>query len=443
VCRQLPAPQEAQPKARPPLLHQQAAHTKARAPRKAQADAAPAATSSAAVEASSSLSLGKAGPADPSREPPPTFRPLLAGSPEQQPQQPQPQQQPLADLLGQPLTEARLHQLLKHEAVEATTQAALTASQLIEEELAAAASRQEALEALLAAGQPSSELLDVAAAQQQADGWDPDPGVLLQHDELAAPPPASRQHPGQPHGPTQGEVAAWEAFHQLPPLGEQPEGTQQQLEGIRERIKRICSQPGECELPQGWGESDWQCWLQELSALLPDPDAFQAHSLRKHYPAWAEFLGDRNRASSRAVLRQLREGIKFEWQHPRSEQQQRHPRWRQNLERIERAITMVYGPQEVARFLDASQPQPIHLPNHQSISSTQQHADFTREQISKLEQTGAAKRWPFKHPPRVVLPLGVATNAAGKLRLVLDGGYVNLWAGKSASQAGCASISHV
>ena len=101
------------------------------------------------------------------------------------------------------------------------------------------------------------------------------------------------------------------------------------------------------------------------------------------------------------------------------------------MQRIERAIAQVYGEQNVTSFLDADTPQPIHLPNHRSISSTPEHAAFTAEQISRLEATGAAKRWPFQRPPRVVLPLGVAANSAGKLRLVLDGGYVNLWAGKS------------
>lgn len=365
-----------------------------------------------------------AGPADPSREPPSTSNELPEGE-----EQAQPPQQPLAQHI---LAGARMQRMERLGAAEARDPVAWGAAQLSGAELEEAAGPPEALVELLAAGQPSGDPLDLAAAQQQADGWDPDPGVLLQHDELAAPQPGCQQHPGQPHGPTPEESAAWEAFHQLPPLGEPLEGTQQKLQELRERLKRASSCPGECELPQGWGEDDWQSWLQELSALLPDPNAFQAHSLRQHYPAWATFLGDRQRAQSRAVLRQLEEGIKFVWRHPRSEQQQRHPRWRQNLERMERAIAAVHGQHRVASFLDAPQPQPIHFPNHKSISSTQEHAAFTSEQISRLEQTGAAKRWPFKHPPKVVLPLGVATNSAGKLRLVLDGGYVNLWAGKYA-----------
>ena len=83
-------------------------------------------------------------------------------------------------------------------------------------------------------------------------------------------------------------------------------------------------------------------------------------------------------------------------------------------------------PGQSEAFLDAAAPAPIHLPNHKS--ATEKHPSFAREQISKLSQTGAARLWPFQRPPKVVLPLGVAANAAGKLRLVLDGGYVNLWA---------------
>ena len=123
------------------------------------------------------------------------------------------------------------------------------------------------------------------------------------------------------------------------------------------------------------------------------------------------------------------------WKNPASEQQQKHPRWRQNLQRVERAISQVYGAHKVASFLDASEPQPIHLPNHRSISDTPEHASFASEQLRRLEETGAARAWPFEEPPKVVLPLGVATSSAGKLRLVLDGGYVNLWAGDGAPWA--------
>jgi hypothetical protein len=322
-------------------------------------------------------------------------------------------------LHGQPLTGAHLKQLLQQEA-----------AQLLRDELEAQAQHRDTLEALLAGGQQGSEQLDVSATQQQADGWDPDPGVLLQHDELAAAPPESRRLPGQQHGPAPGEEGAWQEFHQLPPLGEEQETTHQRVAALVARLRHICTQPGEYALPPDWGESDWEGWLAELSALLPDPDAFQAHSLRQHYPAWAALLGDRERRPSRDVLRTLRKGIAFRWRHPRSEEQQKHPRWRQNLQRIERAIAQVHGAHRVPSFLDAPEPQPIHLPNHRSISSTPEHATFTSEQIGKLEGSGAAKTWPFKRPPKVVLPLGVAANAAGKLRLVLDGGYVNLWAGK-------------
>ncbi len=331
-------------------------------------------------------------------------------------------------LHGSKLTKATLEAALQKGAVQAVGEA----TQLLLDELDARANQQEALAALmLASEQWSSDQPGGATAYYQTHGWDPDPGVLLEHDELAEPPPESSRHMEQQHGPAPGEEAAWEEYHQLPPLVRQSQAMEQQVEALRECLKRIGSHPGEFALPPHWGQLEWDIWLAELSALLPDPDAFQAHSLRQHYPAWAALLGDRQRRPSSDVLRMRQQGIKFKWRHPRSPHQQQHPRWWQNLQRIERAIIQVYGAHQLEKFLDAPEPQPIHLPNHRSISSSPEHTAFTREQIGKLDKSGAAKAWPFQRPPKVVLPLGVATNAAGKLRLVLDGGYVNLWAGKS------------
>jgi hypothetical protein len=64
------------------------------------------------------------------------------------------------------------------------------------------------------------------------------------------------------------------------------------------------------------------------------------------------------------------------------------------------------------------------LPNHRSFEQNEQ---FGREAVSKLHACGAAKKWPFPWPPRVVLPLGVAIVEGRKPRLVLDGGYTNLF----------------
>lgn len=296
--------------------------------------------------------------------------------------------------------------------------------------LEARLARQAAEAASLATLARGEAELDVSVVQQQAHGWDPDPGALFDQDVPMTPSAACQAHPQQQQGPAPGEEAAWAQFHQLPPLQQEDGAMQQKVAALRDRLRRISYSPSDYALPPDWGGEDWQAWLDELSALLPDPAHFQAHSLRQHYPAWEALLGDRERRPSRDVLRMIREGIRFKWRQPNSPHQQQHPRWRQNLQRIERAIAQVYGADRVASFLEAPEPQPIHLPNHQSISKTAEHAAFTGEQISKLESTGAARRWPFQRPPRVVLPLGVATNSAGKLRLVLDGGYVNLWAGE-------------
>jgi len=69
-------------------------------------------------------------------------------------------------------------------------------------------------------------------------------------------------------------------------------------------------------------------------------------------------------------------------------------------------------------------PQPIWLPNHRSF---EENKPFALEAVAKLARSRSLLEWPFPFPPRVVLPLGVAIVEGRKPRLVLDGGYVNLF----------------
>ncbi len=71
-----------------------------------------------------------------------------------------------------------------------------------------------------------------------------------------------------------------------------------------------------------------------------------------------------------------------------------------------------------------SQPSQVQFAN---LVSCMQHSDFVRETIRKLMQTGAMRPWAGKAPPMLISGLGVVANRKGKLRLILDCKYLNLY----------------
>ena len=117
---------------------------------------------------------------------------------------------------------------------------------------------------------------------------------------------------------------------------------QEQVQALLRLLRETSSSPNQCPAPPQ-SDEEWSAWEAELTALLPDPNAFQAHSLRQHLPAWEALLGDRKREPSRHMLSWLQEGIQLKWQRIDSPEQQKHPRWRQNLHRMQRAIIAVHG----------------------------------------------------------------------------------------------------
>lgn len=59
---------------------------------------------------------------------------------------------------------------------------------------------------------------------------------------------------------------------------------------------------------------------------------------------------------------------------------------------------------------------------------SEEDMQFARKEVAENVRRGSVWVWPFKHcRPHVVLALAVARNAEGKLRLILDARYVNLW----------------
>jgi len=116
----------------------------------------------------------------------------------------------------------------------------------------------------------------------------------------------------------------------------------------------IVTDPAYADEVAGWGEAEWAAWQDSLAALLPDPDDFQAHSLRQRYWVWQALLqptGGPRRAPADEVLRRLREGCRLDFVRPDAPEQQQHPRYKANLERVSRLVAQTYGKEAVAAFL--------------------------------------------------------------------------------------------
>lgn len=71
---------------------------------------------------------------------------------------------------------------------------------------------------------------------------------------------------------------------------------------------------------------------------------------------------------------------------------------------------------------DTADPPQYEERNHRM---TAEHTSFANEEVTNLLRVGAVRRAAVK--PRVVMPLAVASNSKGKLRLVYDARYINLF----------------
>ena len=80
---------------------------------------------------------------------------------------------------------------------------------------------------------------------------------------------------------------------------------------------------------------------------------------------------------------------------------------------------------EIDRMLQQPRPPAMSFANR---FGSDEEESFARSEIAENIARGSVLRWPFaEHRPHVVLSLAIARNAEGKLRLILDARYVNLW----------------
>jgi hypothetical protein len=142
------------------------------------------------------------------------------------------------------------------------------------------------------------------------------------------------------------------------------------------------------------------------------------------YFAWAQ-QGQPLLPAQNTVLRWLREGVTITWVPPTDERQRKHPRYQARIEQVRRLIAEVFPdqPEKADQLLQGDQPSPVQFPNR---TSAVKHAAFVREALGDMRVTGALQEV-TREDLQVISGLGVAVNRKGKLRLVLDATYINLY----------------
>ena len=214
--------------------------------------------------------------------------------------------------------------------------------------------------------------------------------------------------------------------------------------------------PGSAELSAARQQLDLACqFLEHLQtkslppeASLPDdqfhdyvvehltnPESrFQPGNIHAHRRLWTDYLTQSLGPQSlqqpqiKRVLSILERGVQPNWVSPYADSQKQHPKWAARIEAMHQLLSRFYSADRVEQLLHRSTPGNIRLPN---LKSCDKHTDFVTEEIYALAKSGRIREWwwPDGKPPTCILPLGVAVRAiTGKLRLIFDGRYINLFA---------------
>lgn len=168
-------------------------------------------------------------------------------------------------------------------------------------------------------------------------------------------------------------------------------------------------------------------FLAAAHEFLLDPQQFRAGNVRHHLPAWQQLFaqfGTSHKAHS--VLQWIEHGVSFDFVHPQSTVQHSHPRFEERLQLVADLLCKTVGDEFVNAFLDCDTPRQVHFANRVSCTF---YNEFVREQRDELLASGALVAWSTVSAvkPQVVNGLGVVKNHKGKLRLILDCRYLNLF----------------
>ena len=198
-----------------------------------------------------------------------------------------------------------------------------------------------------------------------------------------------------------------------------PQQQRQYVREVRERLQLIERGLGRDERPNAE-------WLAEVTEMLLPLPQFRAGSTRQHIHAWEEWL-DLREAEDARVHEVIKHGIQMDFVNPQAEDQQKRPGHRQRYRQIQRQMQKLFGKQAAEEMLAGTKPGDAAFLNRESVD---QHPEFVREEVQSLLKVGAWRTWQslgMTQPPTLLHGLGVAVNRKGKLRLVVDARYLNLF----------------
>ena len=179
----------------------------------------------------------------------------------------------------------------------------------------------------------------------------------------------------------------------------------------------------------GTGRDEDFCSDEELVAQLKevmlDLASFAAGNLRRHAKAWQYLFQQCGEAKqSKVVLDWIVSGVKLDFVHPESVEQQKHPLYQVRLRLVQQLLQKTLHCDDVSEMIDRSEPAQVQFANRVSCSM---HRSFVQETLQELIRVGTLQHWSGPKQPVVVNGLGVVVNRKGKPRLILDCRYVNLF----------------
>ena len=168
---------------------------------------------------------------------------------------------------------------------------------------------------------------------------------------------------------------------------------------------------------------------QEWGRALKDGE-FEAGVPNRRIKAWEEYFkwaqGEAPLSAEQLkILSWLRHGVKVEWVGVDTEAQKGHPRYSQRRQQVWELLkgTVAGQGQRARELLQGDKPGKVQFANRKSV---QLHEAFVKTSLEDLLNTGAVREV-AEDKVQVCSGLGVAANRKGKLRLILDARYINLF----------------
>lgn len=165
-------------------------------------------------------------------------------------------------------------------------------------------------------------------------------------------------------------------------------------------------------------------YFTRLTECLLDYKSFSAgfiSSRVKIFETYFKAFGMQTK--DKKVVKWLKDGVEILWTNPFAISQQVHPRYRQKVIRVQKMLSKLNLPNSLDWF-SGNRPKSVHLPNSSTVT---QYAEFVRGEIDGLLKVGSLAVWDKNEPITVINGLAVVKNRHGKLRLILNAQYINVF----------------